>query len=65
MSKVNETTRCYPRTLEDAFPDTVYAHQQRENWEWMERHSQNREHWISMAMCFFAGFFVSMVIFVK
>lgn len=65
MSKLNETTRCFPRTLEEAFEESVEAAKRRQQWEWMEHHTVNNEHWSSMAMCFFAGFILSMVIFVK
>ena len=65
MSKLNETTRCFPRSMEEAFEDNVETHKRRQQWEWMEGHKPNSESWQSMAMCFAAGFIVSMVIFVK
>ena len=65
MSKVNDTTRCFPRTLEDAFKDDVESIKRREQWEWMEHHASDHHEMINLAMAFCAGFFVSMVIFVK
>jgi hypothetical protein len=51
--------------MEEAFEDNVETHKRRQQWEWMEGHKPNSESWQSMAMCFAAGFIVSMVIFVK
>lgn len=65
MNKINDTTRCFPRTLEEAFEDSVEAAERRQQWEWMEHHVQSNDQWINAAMCFVAGFIVSMVIFVK
>ena len=64
MNKLNETTRCFPRSMEDAFEESVEAIKRRQQWEWMEHHVPDNQHWTSMAMCFFAGFIVSMLIFI-
>jgi len=65
MNKLNETTRCFPRTLEDAFEESVEAQKRRQQWEWMEHHVPSNENLVNALMCFFVGFIVSMVIFVK
>lgn len=65
MSKLNDTTRCFPRTLEDAFKDDVDAIKRREQWEWMEHHVPDNQNAINTVMVFLAGFILSMVIFVK
>lgn len=64
MSKVNDTTRCFPRTLEDAFKDNVEAIKQREQWEWMEHYVPDHHNTANLVMVFFAGFIVSMLIFI-
>ena len=65
MSKLNTTTRCYPRTMEEAFPNNVEAIRQREQGEWMEHYQPNNEQWLNTFYAFSAGFIVSMLIFVK
>ncbi len=63
MSKLNETTRTYPRTMSSAFPNTVEAIEQRQRWEWMEGSrsdtSQQAEFWVYITLAFAAGFLVS------
>jgi len=60
--KLNETTRKYPRTMQEAYPNTVDAIQARQRWEWMEGHSsdaaQQAEFWTYIAIAFAAGFLV-------
>ena len=54
------TTRKYPRTMQEAFPNTYYAEQQRERWEWLEGHKSDRaaqaEFWVYITLAFAAGF---------
>ena len=61
--KLNDTTRTYPRSMEEAFQDTVHAQNQRQRWEWMEGHSSDNaaqaEFWVYITMAFAAGFLVS------
>ena len=58
--KLNNTIRTYPRTMQDAFPNTYYAIQARQRWEWLEGHqsdaSQQAEFWVYIACAFAAGF---------
>jgi len=60
--KLNNTTRTYPRTMQDAFPNTVKAIEQRQRWEWMEGSSsdasQQTEYWVHITLAFAAGFLV-------
>jgi len=57
---MNDTTRKYPRTMQEAFPNTVDAVQARHRWEWMEGHrsdtAQQAEFWVYIACAFAAGF---------
>lgn len=59
---INTTTRKYPRTLQEAYPNTVDAVEARERWEWMEGHrsdaSVQTEYWVHMVLAFAAGFIV-------
>jgi hypothetical protein len=60
--KLNNTTRTYPRTMQDAFPNTYYAEQTRQTWEWMEGHKSDveaqAEFWVYITIAFAAGFLV-------
>lgn len=60
--KFNDTTRTYPRSMEEAYPDTVHAEQQRQRWEWLEAHrsnaSEEAEFWTYITLAFAAGFLV-------
>ena len=62
---MNDTTRMFPRTLEEAFPDNVEDMRRLEASQWFERHERSYEKWVNIAYAFAAGFFVSMVIFIK
>jgi len=59
---INNTTRKYPRTLQEAYPNTVHAVEARQRWEWMEGHRSDRaaqsEYWVHMTLAFAAGFLV-------
>ena len=61
--KLNDTTRTYPRTMQEAFPNTVEAIEQRQRLEWMEGSSsdasQQAEYWVHITLAFAAGFLVS------
>ena len=62
---MNDTTRMFPRTLEEAFPDNVEDMRRLEASQWFERHERTYEKWANIAYAFAAGFVVSMVIFIK
>jgi hypothetical protein len=62
---MNDTTRTYPRTMEEAFPKDVESMRRLENSQWFEVHQETYEKWVNIAYAFAAGFIVSMVIFVK
>ena len=59
---MNNTTRKYPRTMQEAFPNTVGAVEARQRWEWMEGHRSDAaaqaEFWVYIACSFAAGFLV-------
>lgn len=61
--KLNDTTRTYPRTMQEAYPNTYYAEQQRDRWQWMEGHQSDNsvqaEFWVYITLAFAAGFLVS------
>ena len=58
--KINDTTRIYPRTMQEAFPNTVSAVEQRQRWEWMEGHQSDAaaqaEFWVYITCAFACGF---------
>jgi len=60
--KLNETTRTYPRTMQEAYPNTIDAIESRQRWEWMEGHrsdfEQEAEYFVHITLAFAAGFLV-------
>ena len=62
---INTTTRKYPRTMQEAFPNTVDAVEQRQRWEWMEGSKSDRaaqaEFWVYITLAFAAGFLVAVI----
>lgn len=62
---INPTTRKYPRTMQEAFPNTVDAVEQRQRWEWMEGSKSDRaaqaEFWVYIALAFAAGFMSAII----
>lgn len=60
--KLNDTTRTYPRTMQEAYPNTIDAIEARQRWEWMEGHrsevAEQAEFWVYMTLAFAAGFLV-------
>lgn len=60
--KLNDTTRTFPRSMQEAYPSTYYAEQSRDRWQWMEGHqSENTvqaEFWTYITLAFAAGFLV-------
>jgi hypothetical protein len=61
---MNETTRMFPRTMEEAFPRDVESMKRLENSVWFEDHQETYEKWLNIVYAFFAGFIVSMLIFI-
>lgn len=61
--KVNETTRTYPRTMEEAFPHNVQDIQRLQQGEWMEHYSPDYEKYLNIVYSFAAGFIVAMLVF--
>jgi len=61
---MNETTRMFPRTLEEAFPDNVEDIRRLESSQWIEHHEKTYEKWVNIAYAFVAGFVVSMILFI-
>jgi hypothetical protein len=63
--KINDTTRTFPRSMEEAFQDTVHAQQFRDRWEWLEGHKSDNsvqaEFWTYITLAFAAGFLVSQI----
>ena len=61
--KLNDTTRTYPRTMQEAYPNTYDAIEARQRWEWLEGRQSNvaaqAEFWVYIACAFTAGFVVS------
>lgn len=62
--KLNDTTRTYPRTMQDAFPNTVYANERLQTGAWYEGHQspeltfQDAQFWVYIVCSFAAGFLV-------
>jgi hypothetical protein len=61
---MNETTRMFPRTMEEAFPQNVESMKRLESSVWFEDHQETYEKWLNIVYAFFAGFIVSMLIFI-
>lgn len=60
---MNETTRTYPRTLDEAFPENTTAIEKRNEWMWFEGQqsfSADAEFWTYIALAFAAGFLVAL-----
>jgi hypothetical protein len=63
IMKINDTTRTFPRTLEEAFPNNVQDQQRLQQGEWMETHTFDYEKWLNIVYAFAAGFIVAMLAF--
>lgn len=61
--KVNDTTRTFPRTLEEAFPNNVEDQQRLQQGQWMESHSTDYDKYLNIIYSFVAGFVVAMIVF--
>lgn len=61
--KLNDTTRMFPRTLDEAFPDNVEDVQRLQQGEWMEHHITDYEKYLNILYSFAAGFVVAMLVF--
>ena len=63
-SVLNETTRTYPRTLEEAFPSNHYDLQRYQTWESYDMHDETTaEKYLTLTYAFAAGFVLAMIIF--
>ena len=60
---MNETTRKFPRTLEEAFPSNVQDIQRLQQGEWMEGHIPTYEKYLNIVYSFAAGFIFAMLVF--
>jgi hypothetical protein len=60
---MNETTRMFPRTLNEAFPSSVESERRMEVSQWFETHKRPYDKWFTLGYSFCAGFIVSMLIF--
>jgi hypothetical protein len=61
---MNETTRTYPRTLDEAFPENTTAIEKRNKWMWFEEQqafSPDAEFWTYIALAFGAGFLLAVI----
>ena len=62
-NQLNDTTRTFPRTEEEAFGSSYYDLQRQQRWEWMEGHKSDTaaqaEFWVYITLAFAAGFLVS------
>jgi hypothetical protein len=64
MTELNPTTRTYPRTLEEAFPENYYDLQRYRNWEHTEPHDHSlAQKWLNITYAFASGFIFAMLIF--
>ena len=59
----NETTRKFPRTLQEAFPPNVEDIQRLQKGDWMEYHQPDYEKYLNIVYAFAAGFIVAMIVF--
>ena len=61
------TERKYPRTMQEAFPNSVEAQKRRQNWEWFEVHRnpkisfRDAEFWGYTFAAFVAGWLASSI----
>lgn len=66
---INDTTRKFPRTMQEAFPNTVEADASRQRWEWMEGSKSDAqaqaEFWVYVTLAFACGFLVCYLTTVK
>lgn len=64
MTNLNPTTRTFPRTLEEAFPENYYDIERYYTWESTEPHDDSlAQKWLNITYAFCAGFIFAMLIF--
>ena len=64
MTNLNPTTRTYPRSLEEAFPENTYDIQRYRTWETVETHDHSlADKYLMVTYAFCAGFIFAMLIF--
>lgn len=59
---MNETTRMFPRTLNEAFPSSVESEKKMQISQWIEKHKRPYDKWLILGYSFCAGFIVSLLI---
>jgi len=63
LQNINDTTRRFPNTMQDAFGDNYYDLERQHRWEWLEGHRSDKsaqaEFWVYIACAFAAGFVVA------
>jgi hypothetical protein len=62
-SQLNDTTRTFPRTLDEAFPSNVEDIQRLQQGDWMEQHQADYDKYLNIVYSFAAGFVVAMLAF--
>jgi hypothetical protein len=60
---LNDTTRCFPHSMEEAFGENYYDLERQKQWEWIERHTPDHEKYLNIVYSFAAGFVVAMLVF--
>ena len=61
--KLNDTTRTFPRTLDEAFPSNVEDIKRLQQGNWSEPHQDDFEKYLNIVYAFAAGFVVAMIVF--
>ena len=62
--KLNDTTRTFPRTMEEAFPENHYDIIRYRVWEWSEQHDDSlADKWLMVTYSFCAGFILAALVF--
>ena len=63
MNDLNPTTRKYPRTLNEAFPETTQHNSLLESQQsvFQDEKQSNAEFWVYMTLAFAAGFLVHLL----
>jgi hypothetical protein len=60
VKNLNDTTRRFPNTTEEAFGENHYDIERQQRWEWMEGHRSDTaaqaEFWVYIVCAFAAGF---------
>ena len=60
---LNDTTRCFPHSMEEAFKDNYYDIERRRQWEWAESHTPDYEKYLNILYAFAGGFITAILVF--